>query len=136
MATRDWRQEFEQVALTHLDSLFHMALRLCGNRADAEALGEETYLRAFRHFDQFAPGTNCRAWLFAILHNTFVNRLKREGREVLEPDEWGLERDQVQSSEAAATTRLRSRARTGLSANHGSSTGAPGMFPRRELFTH
>ncbi len=80
MATRDWRQEFEQVALTHLDSLFHMALRHCRNRADAEDLGEETYLKAFTHFDQFASGTNCRAWLFAILHNTFVNRLKREGR--------------------------------------------------------
>ncbi len=57
--TADWRREFEQVALIHLDSLFHMALRLCRNRADAEDLVEETYLQAFRHFDQFAPGTNC-----------------------------------------------------------------------------
>lgn len=57
--TADWRREFEQVALIHLDSLFQMALRLCRNRADAEDLVEEIYLRAFRHFDEFAPGTNC-----------------------------------------------------------------------------
>jgi len=102
VVSRDWRQEFEEVALVHLDQLFHMALRLCGNRAKAEDLVQETYFRAFKHFDKFDPGTNCRAWLFAILHNTFVNRVKRERREVLEPD-GDLESAEIDASEVMVT---------------------------------
>lgn len=99
VATEDRRQEFEQVALIHLDSVFRMALRLCQNRTQAEDLVQETYLRALRHFDQFAPGTNCRAWLFAILHNTFVNLVKRDSRQVLEADTEELHRFGAESSE-------------------------------------
>lgn len=72
--------EFEEQALVHLDRVFQFAVRLTRNRTEAEDLVQETYLRAFRHFDQFDPGTNCRAWLFAILHNTFLNQVKRQGR--------------------------------------------------------
>jgi len=103
VATQDWRQEFEQTALIHLDSLFNLALRLCGNRADAEDLTQETCLRAFRHFDRFTPGTNCRAWLFAILHNTFINRVKRQGRYVLGLEEADLDRLGGESSAAMVT---------------------------------
>ncbi|MBI4607844.1 MAG: sigma-70 family RNA polymerase sigma factor [Candidatus Rokubacteria bacterium] len=103
MATRDWRKEFEDVALVHLDQLYHMALRLCRSPSRAEDLVQETYLRAFRHFDQFDPGTNCRAWLFAILHNTFVNRVKRDSRELLELDEGSLDHAGASSPEVMAT---------------------------------
>lgn len=102
MGRREWREEFEAIALVHLDRLYHMALRLCQNRTEAEDLVQESYLKAFRHFDQFAPGTNCRAWLFAILHNTFLSRVKRQGREVLGPDEEELERGGKGISETMA----------------------------------
>ena len=92
MGSQSRRQEFEDEALVHLDRVFHLALRLTRNRTEAEDLTQETYLRALRHFDQFDPGTNCRAWLFAILRNAFVNQLKRGGREVPGLDEWELER--------------------------------------------
>jgi RNA polymerase sigma-70 factor (ECF subfamily) len=61
--------EFEQVALVHLDALYQTALRLTHNRAEAEDLVQEAYLRAFRSFHRFNPGTNCRAWLFTIMRN-------------------------------------------------------------------
>jgi RNA polymerase sigma-70 factor (ECF subfamily) len=72
------------VALVHLDALYHVALRLTRNRAEAEDVVQEAFLRAFRSFHRFNPGTNCRAWLFTILRNAFLNRVRREGREVLE----------------------------------------------------
>lgn len=78
--------EFEGVALVHLDLLYRAALRLTHNRAEAEDLVQETWLRAIRHFDQFDPDSNCRAWLLTILRNAFLNRLRREGREILESD--------------------------------------------------
>ncbi len=71
------RQQFEAVALPHLDALYTAALRLAGNPDDAKDLLQDTILRAFRFFDQFAPGSNCRAWLLTILYNNFRNYLRR-----------------------------------------------------------
>jgi len=73
---------FEQVALPHLDALYRVALRLTRNRAEAEDVVQEACLRAFRGFHRFNPGTNVRGWLFTIARNVFLNRLRREGREV------------------------------------------------------
>ena len=68
---------FEEVALTHLPGLFYAALRLSGRPADAEDLVQETMLRAWGAFDRFRLGTNARAWLYRILHNTFLNHVRR-----------------------------------------------------------
>ncbi len=80
---------FEREALACLDALYGTALRLTANPADAEDLVQDTYLKALRAEAQFTPGTNLKAWLFTILHNTFLNRRRRAVREpvALEPDE-------------------------------------------------
>lgn len=82
----DRSREFEEVALVHLDALYRSALRLTHHRAEAEDLVQETCLRAFGNFHRFNPGTNCRAWLFTIMRNILLNRLRRREREVLEED--------------------------------------------------
>ncbi|MFQ5658072.1 MAG: sigma-70 family RNA polymerase sigma factor [Candidatus Methylomirabilales bacterium] len=71
------RREFEDTALVHMNSIYNVALRLTRNKTEAEDLFQETFLRAYRFFHQFRSGTNCRAWLFAILHSLFVNRVRR-----------------------------------------------------------
>ena len=71
------RQEFEESALVHMKSIYNAALRLTREKTEAEDLFQETFLRAYRFFHQFQPGTDCRAWLFAILHSLFVNRVRR-----------------------------------------------------------
>jgi RNA polymerase sigma-70 factor (ECF subfamily) len=76
----DRRARFEQVALPHTRALYGMAHRLARRPEDASDLVQETFLRAYRTFDGFAPGTNAKAWLFAILHSVFVNRYRRERR--------------------------------------------------------
>jgi RNA polymerase sigma-70 factor (ECF subfamily) len=77
---------FETEALASLDSLYRAALRLTRVRADAEDLVQETYLKAFRAADQFQPGTNLRAWLFTILHNTARNRARDRARDTVSID--------------------------------------------------
>lgn len=84
---RSGEAEFEDTALVHLDALYNLGLRLTHNRAEAEDLVQETYLRAFKNFHRFNPGTNCRAWLFTILRNVFLNRIRRNRTEMLEGDE-------------------------------------------------
>ena len=75
--------DFEREALACLDSLYRTARRLSRDRGDAEDLVQETYLKAFRAADKFEPGTNLRAWLFTILHNTARNRFRDRAREVV-----------------------------------------------------
>ena len=77
---------FENDALSHLDSLYGTALRLTRNEADAQDLVQDTYVKAFRSARQFKPGTNLKAWLFTILHNTFRNRRRDSGRDPVEVD--------------------------------------------------
>ncbi len=67
------RDAFEREALPHLDALHAYALHLCRDGADADDLVQETYIKALNNFASYQPGTNCRAWLFRILTNTFFN---------------------------------------------------------------
>ena len=77
---------FTQDALSHVDSLYGAALRLTRRPADAEDLVQDTYLKAFRSSSQFKRGTNLKAWLFTILHNTFLNMRRHDGRNPVEVD--------------------------------------------------
>src|SRR6478736_2040019 len=77
---------FERDALDALDSLYRTARRLSHDRADAEDLVQDTYLKAFRAADRFEPGTNLRAWLFTILHNTALNRARDRARDTVAVD--------------------------------------------------
>jgi RNA polymerase sigma-70 factor, ECF subfamily len=75
------RKRFEEEALPHLDALYTMAVRLSRNPDDANDLVQETVLRAYRFFEQFEHGTNCRAWMLTILFNNFRNGYRRSVRE-------------------------------------------------------
>ena len=93
---------FEADALASVDSLYRTALRLTGVPADAEDLVQDTYLKAFRAADRFEPGTNLKAWLFTILHNTARNRLRDRARDVVTPDSEAVDRAADRSPDAGA----------------------------------
>lgn len=87
-ASKGRDDEFSRVALPHLDALYGLALRLTHDAQDAEDLVQETFLRAYRYFDQYSPGTRIKAWLFRILRNAFINRYRARK---IRPAEVGLE---------------------------------------------
>ncbi len=72
---------FRKEAMVHAPALFGAAVRFTRSSADAEDLVQETMLKAYTHFHRYEPGTNCRAWLFKILTNTFINRFRSKQRE-------------------------------------------------------
>jgi RNA polymerase sigma-70 factor (ECF subfamily) len=74
------RVRFEEEALELADQVYRVARRLAPSREDAEELVQETYIRAFRNWQSFRPGTNLRAWLFRILTNLNIDRGRREQR--------------------------------------------------------
>lgn len=75
------REAFEREALPHLRKVWAAAVRFCRDPVEAEDLVQETYLRAYRSFDSYELGTNCRAWLLTILYSVFVNRCRKSRRE-------------------------------------------------------
>jgi len=90
-------EDFSAEALQFLEPLFATAMRLTRNRADAEDLVQDTFVKAFRHAGQFKRGTNLRAWLYTILHNTWRNRRRDASRDAVEVDS-----EQVEQAAAGA----------------------------------
>lgn len=74
-------REFELAALEYIDSLFNVAVRMTGNREEAEDLVQETYLKMHRFSHTFIEGTNLKAWLFKILRNSFNNLFRKKSKE-------------------------------------------------------
>ncbi|MFN7924377.1 MAG: sigma-70 family RNA polymerase sigma factor [Bryobacteraceae bacterium] len=85
-------EDFEEAAMPHMNDIFRTACRLTGDRDRAGDVVQEVYMQAWKSFDKFEIGTNCRAWLFKILFHTlhhfrrkwFNARIVKDGEDVLE----------------------------------------------------
>jgi RNA polymerase sigma-70 factor (ECF subfamily) len=104
-------------ALDFLEPLYSMALRLTRNRADAEDLVQDTFVKAIRFADRFTPGTNLKAWLMTILHNTWRNRVRDAAREAVDVDSERVEQAVEAQGAAASETPERILLRATLDAD-------------------
>ena len=77
---------FAGQAMEHMPALYAAAMRMTRNKADAEDLVQETYLKAYRAFNGFTEGTNLKAWLYRILTNTYINAYRAKKRRPEESD--------------------------------------------------
>jgi RNA polymerase sigma-70 factor (ECF subfamily) len=102
--------QFAQEALSHLDSLYGTALRLTRRAADAEDLVQDTYLKAFRSAHQFERGSNLKAWLFTILHNTYRNMRRHDVRSPVDVDSEAVDRAADGAGDRDTPEQLLSRA--------------------------
>ena len=69
---RSVSESFEELAMPLFERLYNFAHWLAQDRAEAEDLVQETYVKALKGFRSFRPGTNFRAWIYQILRNTFL----------------------------------------------------------------
>jgi RNA polymerase sigma factor (sigma-70 family) len=77
---RPWAApSWDEVVRNHGDRVYRLAFRLSGNRADAEDLTQETFVRVFRSLSDFTPGT-FEGWLHRITTNLFLDMVRRRGR--------------------------------------------------------
>jgi RNA polymerase sigma-70 factor, ECF subfamily len=96
---------FQEEAIPLLKDLYAGAVRLTRNPADADDLLQETYLRAYRGFTGFRPGTNLKAWLYRILTNTYISAYRQKQRRPQtvsesEIEEWYLYEKLAESDKA------------------------------------
>ena len=75
------KEEFEREAMPHMILLHNYAYKMTGNELDADDLVQDTYLRAYRFFHKFEKGTNCKAWLFRIMKNLFINNYRKNQKQ-------------------------------------------------------
>jgi RNA polymerase sigma-70 factor, ECF subfamily len=101
---------FADEALSYIDALYGTALRLTRRPQDAEDLVQETYLKAFRASAQFQRGTNLKAWLFTILHNSFRNMRRHDIRNPVDVNSETVELAADQRGDEQTPEQLLSRA--------------------------
>lgn len=68
---------FEQEALPWIDDVYRFALSLTRDESDADDVVQDTYLRAYRSWHTYMPGSDCRRWLFTICRNVFLRSRER-----------------------------------------------------------
>jgi RNA polymerase sigma-70 factor (ECF subfamily) len=80
---------FAEEAIGHLDALYRGALRLTRDPDKAQDLVQDAYARALRYQHSYQPGTNMKAWLFAIMRNLYWDRFQKANREAVSIDDIG-----------------------------------------------
>lgn len=85
-------KQFKQTAITHLADVYRLARQMTDDDR-AQDIVQETYLRAWKYFGTFEQDTNCRAWLFKILHNVWADQWRQRRLEIplTDKDEGGIE---------------------------------------------
>lgn len=114
-ATSDRDREFARVALPLLPTVARVAAALTSDSSDADDLVQETFLRAYRHWSTFVPGSDCKAWLSTICRHAFVEHRRREAKSIVADD---------QELESLASARQHNRAKA---------NDLDGMFSRLDL---
>jgi RNA polymerase sigma factor (sigma-70 family) len=98
----DRQKMFVNEFLPFVDALYNFAYRLVLDEDDANDLVQDSYLKAFRFFDSYQPGTNAKAWMFRILKNSFINDFRKKSKEPGKVDYNEVEKtynsDEVQSN--------------------------------------
>ena len=103
------RARFEAEVLPHLDRLYGAAMRYTRDPDDAADLLQESIAKAFRSFHQYRPGTNLKAWLYRVLHTTYLSMYRKAQRRPQEDLRDGIEGfsfyDEVQRQGGASAER-------------------------------
>lgn len=71
-------EDFESIALPHMDELYSFAYYLVGEKQEAEDLVQQTLVKAMENFDSFEKGTNFKAWASRILKNLMIDRHRKK----------------------------------------------------------
>jgi RNA polymerase sigma-70 factor (ECF subfamily) len=72
------QERFKNEAFVHYKYFINVAKKMTQNEFDAQDLVQDTFMRAFVFFDTFRPGTNCKAWIYRIMKNLFINHSRKK----------------------------------------------------------
>ena len=93
---------FEELVIAYQHRVFGVALRMLGNRAEAEEIAQETFLRAHRALPEFRGDARLHTWLYAIASRLCLNRLASAHRRLVQGDDEALAAAPADEPSAAA----------------------------------
>ncbi|MEJ2061073.1 MAG: RNA polymerase sigma factor [Gammaproteobacteria bacterium] len=76
-------RRFEALLVPHLEHLYRLAYRWCGNREDAEDLVQELVIKLYPRLDELERLERARTWLARVLYNLYVDEVRRRQRSPL-----------------------------------------------------
>lgn len=74
------RQIFEELVRKHEKYVYNIAYRMTGNLEEAKDLAQEAFVRAYKAFGRFQPGTSFERWLYRIVANLYIDTVRKKGR--------------------------------------------------------
>jgi RNA polymerase sigma-70 factor (ECF subfamily) len=99
---------FEALVRRHQRVCFALAVRLVGNRADAEDVVQESFIAAWRRLPEFRGQAAFSSWMYRIVTNRCLTLTRRRRETVpLEPETQGLATSPGDEPAAATETRAR-----------------------------
>jgi len=100
-ARRGNREAIEALVLCYSPALIRYLIRLTGDRALAEDMLQDTWLRVMEHLDSFRPGHSFRAWLYAIARNRAFDILRQRSRRLQNEQGVTADSEEILSEEVA-----------------------------------
>lgn len=85
-ARRGDADAFEQLVETYREPVFRLALRMCGNAADAEEAAQEAFIAAWRGLPNFRGESKFSTWLYQLASHAAIDLLRREKRQIAAED--------------------------------------------------
>jgi RNA polymerase sigma factor (sigma-70 family) len=79
---------FSYIVDRHKNNVFNLALRICGNREDAEEVAQDSFLKAFRSLDGFKMKSSFSTWLYRIVYNSSISVIRKRKQSILSLDEF------------------------------------------------
>ncbi len=74
------RQVFEELVQKHEKYVYNIAYRMAGNAEEAKDLAQEAFVRAYKAFGRFEPGTSFERWLYRIVANLYIDLVRKRSR--------------------------------------------------------
>ncbi len=71
---------FASIIDRYKDSVFSLALRLSGNREDAEEIAQDVFLKIYNSLGSFKQSAKLSTWIYRIAYNTAISKLRSVGK--------------------------------------------------------
>jgi len=95
---------FTFIVNRHKDNVFNLAVRICGNREEAEEVAQDSFMKVFRSVHNFRQKSSFATWLYRIVYNTSISYLRAKRKEVLSLDDFPADiADFTESGESEET---------------------------------
>ena len=84
-------QAFAELVDRHKDNVYTLAQKICGNPEDAEEVAQDSFIKVFRSLKSFRFKSSFHTWLYRIVYNTAITRLRQKRTDILKIEDFPVD---------------------------------------------